>query len=772
MKQTLYFSFLLISYLGYTQSVHTVSGTVFNQNNISIETGEVYLLDKTSTLLKNAVIKDGKFSFDKLQSNQYIIHITALGYIDQYKKITISQNSTFIFNLKTSSVKLDEVTIKTHKSSITMSNGSIKIDVENSIFESLPSTVDILSKLPEIQISPNQESITIIGKGNPLLYIDNQKTTLDQLKSLSVEDIKSIELIHTPSAKYEAEGRSLILITRKHNLTDGYKIQLSEIASVKRKFNNYLAIHSNYTRNKLELRTSFNYNQLGFWEAADSDFKILNPPITTQSQVNAIGLRPQFIIGGGVYYQIDKNDYVSGQVNIRTHTDRIPINSNTIYKQERTENHITTIGLHREKRNHINSNININKKITKTSSLFFGLQYSNYIRHQPKSQIFNNTNESGFEFSQNRNQKYEIEVFSGRIDIEKEIGANSKIDIGGTFSEANAYAYSNFEFPNPTKNSLSEYDYQESMYGSYAQLSGHIHTFKYITGVRSEATIVTGSFRNDTYPVIDRKQLRIFPKIQFNIPIDSTKNISLNYNTAINRPGYLNASSISTYINPHSEFSRNINLKPSIIEELSATFQSKKYTCAFNYYHKKNPIFYDVTYDTVNNRVISSPQNFEEESGYQMKISNTATYKFWHTTNSLSLIYNKIKTPNTSIHDSKPYLYYYSNNDFKLIPKTTLSLNFWGLTRQHQGVFEKNPFFILNLSFSKVFFNTLKISVNANDIFRNMDYKNKYTSNQITVQDSFYIDKKEIAFTIKYSFDKGKKSSFKNKDIDDNLNRI
>ncbi len=771
MKRIMYLSFLLLSYIGYGQSEYSLSGTILDQNNTTVEAGDVILYDENSNLVKYTFIKNGKFVFEKLKANKYTLSIVVLGYLEKSEVILLDSDKNITIELKENTVILDEVTVKTIKNNITMVNGNLKISIENSALESLPSTIDILSKLPGIQISPNQESISVVGKGTSLIYIDNQKVDIDQLKSLSVENIKDIELINNPSAKYEAEGRNLILITRKQTAVDGYNIKLSEIISFKRRFNNYLGVHSNYKNNALELRGNFNYNQLGPWEGADSKLNVLDQDIKSQYQVRATGPRPQFITGGGLFYQLNKNDYISGQVNLRAQTDKFPIKTNTLLQNQSIEDHIITEGQNDEKRNFLSSNINFNKKITHTSNLFFGLQYSNYVRHL-KSHIFNNVNDAGFKLSQNRNQRYEIGVFASKIDMDKNFGEHTKLEIGGSLSNANALALSNFEFINPVDKKVSKYDYRESIYASYIQLLGNLNKIEYSTGVRSETNIIKGGFRNTNELLVNRKQTRLFPKIKINIPIDSTKSITLNYGTIINRPNYLNASSISTFINPFVEFSRNVNLKSTTIEEISTTLQYKKYTCNISYYTENNPVFYNVAYNNTENRVISSPQNFEKESGYRIRFTNTATYRFWNTTNSLTLVHNSIKNSTAVTKQSKPYLYYYSNNEFKLAAKTTLGLNFWGFTQRNQGVFERNALFILNASFSKTYFENLQIAVNFNDIFRNMTYKDKYTSNNIAVQDTFYVDGNEISFSIKYSFGKIKKLSFKNKDVDDNLNRI
>jgi len=110
---------------------------------------------------------------------------------------------------------LEEVKVVKEVKAFTNKNGNIKVDVSNSIFNSIPNAVDLLAKLPKIQISSDKESITVIGKGTPIIYIDNQMVSMNDLNALPVDDIKTIEIVNNPSSKYEASGRVVILITRK-----------------------------------------------------------------------------------------------------------------------------------------------------------------------------------------------------------------------------------------------------------------------------------------------------------------------------------------------------------------------------------------------------------------------------------------------------------------------------------------------------------------------------------------------------------------------------
>lgn len=701
MKSIIHFLFLITCTPIFCQ-YYELSGTILNQDDNPIAIGDLFLFDHTNKLVKSTIVANGTFKFDTMEIGEYELVISCLGYEKETQKVKLDQNKILTIKLQESIVSLDEVTIKEVKSNIKMENGNLKVVIENSIFESLAAPIDVLSKLPGLQISPDQESILVIGRGTPLIYLDNQKIDIDQLKSLSVEEIKDIEIIDNPSAKYEAEGRSLIRITRKQDSKDGYTINISEVASFKRRFSNYAGLTTRFKENALELRANVNYNTIGFWESLDSNLSVPLQNIETLQQTQAIGPRPQLIMGGGFFYRLTSNDYISGQVNYRTQKDRFPIVTNSILRVDQIEDFVISESQNEAPRSFLSSNINFNKTLSTNNTLFLGTQYTNYKRDL-NSIIANNTNQNGFEQFQNREQQFQVNSLAIRMDLEKKLNKKTTFEIGGSLSLGKAKAFSDFEFLNPIGRLTSNYDYKEDIYASYAQVSGNISKLNYSIGLRTETNIVKGGFRDNQELLVNRNQTRAFPKIKINIALDSTKTISLHYNTTINRPGYLNASSISTFINPLVEFTRNVNLKPTITEELSTNLQYKKTELYISYFKTKNPVFYSSLYDSSRDRIISSPQNLKQESGYSIRLRNTKTYTFWTTTNSFTLNYSKIEDTVTLIQKTRPYLYYYSNNEFRLFGKTSLGINLWGFTKRYQGAFERNSIFNLGASLSKTF---------------------------------------------------------------------
>lgn len=667
---------------------------------------------------------------------------------------------------------LEEVKIKKEAKTFINKNGNIKLDVANSIFKSVSNTIDLLAKLPKIQVSLDKETISIIGKGSPLLYIDNQKVTINDLNSLSVDDIKTIEIINNPSSKYEANGRVVILITRKISKKECFKVEVSENASFQKRFNNYFGINSIIKKRKLEFKFNFNYNQIKVWERNGNDFSIPKYDIVSNYLVTAITKRPQFIFGTGVFYKINEDDYFSMNVSKRSQNDNFDIITDTYNQQQSNVNYINTLNSNNENRNFTNGFLNYNHKIKSIDGqLFTGFQYSNF-NLQIASKILNNYNNTNFDLSQNRNQKIKIDVVSGRVDFEKKFRNKMKFELGTLSLQANSTTDFAVETINPNKLTSTNYNYKETNIAGYSNLSGTFNKVNYSFGLRVENTIAKGKNASDNNFLIDKKYTNLFPKGSVEIPIDSTNTITFDYAKSIARPNFSTTSQLSTYINPYFVWNNNINLNPTITDEVALTYQIKDKSVKLSYYKISNPVYYATSYDEVQNLLTFQTANFQKESGFNLDFTFPLKYKFWSSTNTINGIINTIEDKQSVVNESKPYLYYYSNHIFKLPKEIDLSLTGWGFTQRNEGIFQRNALFTMDLALSKTFFKSLNCTLSFNDIFRQLKFYENFTINNVTAKGVYFTDAHLISFAVKYTFGKIKNEAFKEKIIDENAGRI
>lgn len=767
-------SLLFFCLIGFTQNDFTLKIELVGSKNEIINGGNAYLFDsETNQIIKAEFIVDGQLRFNTLQEGNYDLHIKCENFEDVNRQITLNQNISLQLVLsKIISTQLNEIVIKRNKKTFINSNGNTKVDIAHSIFKAIPNPMDLLSKLPDIQISADKESILVVGKGNPLIYIDNQKVGINDLNALSVADIKTIEIIKNPSSKYEAEGRAVILIIRKLSKKDGFETNISEVASLKKRFNNYLGINSIFKKNKTEIKINFNYNQLSPWESIGNNFEIPNNNISTNFIAESYTKRRQFILGGGIYHQINEDDYLSFNVSGKIQKDNDKNTTISFIDRNNVQNYVETLNSNDENRNFFNSFVNYNNKIKRLNAkLFTGFQFSNFYQ-KSNSIIQNNYDNTQYDLTQNRNQKFTVDVFSGRTDLEKLFKNEMKLEIGALY--LSAIAYTHFEVLDFISNNYenSNYNFKEKNISGYTQLSGKIKKINYCLGLRLENTNIKGKYKTDEFLLIDKNYINFFPKIQLDIPIDSTKTISLIYAKSISRPDYSSTSQISIYTNPFLVFSRNINLKPTITDEISGTFQYKDKSVKVNLYKSKDPVNFAFSYDSSISLITFNSINYDKESGVNLEFTLPFEHKFWSSTNNFNFILNKIEDKSAVFNEAKPYLYYYSNHIFELPKEFSFSFTGWGFTERKEGVFERNSLFIMDLALSKTFFKNLDCTLSFNDVFRNMNFNENFIINGITSKGIYYTDTREISLSITYKFGKIKDSIYQERSIDENSNRI
>ncbi|HEX8576719.1 MAG TPA: outer membrane beta-barrel family protein [Flavobacterium sp.] len=768
------FSLFLFCLIGFSQNKFTLKIEFIDSKNEIITEGNTYLFDSnTSQIVKVESIVDGQVQFNSLNEGNYNIQIKSENFEEINQKITLNKDMNLKLVLsRITSNQLNEILIKTKKKTFSNSNGNIKVDIANSIFKAVPNPMDLLSKLPSIQISADKESISVIGKGNPLIYIDHQKVGMNDLNALSVEDIKTIEIIKNPSSKYEAEGKAVILITRKLSKKDGFETSISEVASLKKRFNNYFGTNSSFKKNKTEIKTNLNYNQLNPWENIGNNFEIPNNTIASNFIAESYTKRLQFILGGGIYHQINEDDYISFNLSGKIQKDNDKNTTNSFINQNSLQNYIKTLNNNKENRDFLNSFINYNKKIKGLDAkLFTGFQFSNF-NQKSNSVIQNNYNNTQFDLTQNRNQEFNVSVISGRTDLEKSFKNEMKWEIGALYLSADADT--NFEILDliSNNNQNTKYNFREKNLAGYTQLSGKIKKINYLLGFRSENTNIKGKFKIDNFLLIDKNYTNFFPKIQLDIPIDSTKTVSLNYSKSISRPNFSSTSQISIYTNPFLVFSRNINLNPTITDEISGTFQYKDKSIKLNFSRSKDPVYFAFSFDPSANLISFNSINYAKESGMNLEFTLPFKHNLWSSTNSFNFILNEVEDKSAVFNKSKPYLYYYSNHIFKLQKETHFSITGWGFTERNEGVFERNSLFVLDLSISKKLFKNFDCTISCNDVFRNMNFNENFTINTIASKGIYYTDTREISLSISYKFGKIKDSNYKERDIDENPNRI
>lgn len=99
-------------------------------------------------------------------------------------------------------------------------------NVEGSVLSRMGTANDVLARIPGLQ--RKKDGFEVFGKGTPLIYINGRKLRdKEELAQLSSEDIKSVEVIHNPGARYDASVGAVVRIRTVKRQGDGFGFRLS-----------------------------------------------------------------------------------------------------------------------------------------------------------------------------------------------------------------------------------------------------------------------------------------------------------------------------------------------------------------------------------------------------------------------------------------------------------------------------------------------------------------------------------------------------------------
>ena len=754
----------------FAQEKYSITGNISSKNETKTIQAKVILYDEFQNEIKTIEIKNSNFSFENLDSKIYSISIFYENNIQEEEPFYLNENKIFYLNID-KTVQIDEVVINGKKETFKTKNGNYNIDVANSNFNKIATTNELLSKLPNVMLGADQETLTIIGKGNPLLYLDDQQVDFSTISSLAVEDIKSIEIIKNPSAKYEANGKSVIKINLKKSKKEGLKFTLQETLSFKRKFNNYFNSTFQIRKNKSEFKINASYNQLNPWEGNGFDYHVKDKNIQSNYFIKSQTKRPHFIVNTSFFQELNETgDYFSFAINSNFRKDKGLIDTKTEYTENNKNQSILTLNDNENHRNFVNTLMSYNKNIKSlNATILTGFQYSIYNTGRTYD-FYNNINDNGLEYNQSRDQKYRLKVFAGKFDVEKKFKSDQKIEFGGRFTQAKSETNNQTFFLN---NSSEEflYKFKEFNLAAYLQYTKNYEKWNYKTGLRTETTNSKGFDEIKQFSDIDKKYIDWFPNVEINYTFDNKNALAIYYKRTIDRPNYSNLSSGNLYGSPYIEYSGNFDILPTYTNTFSANYSLKKWNMSVTYYQSKNPMNYTLIYDDVRNISTFTTVNFEKEKNISVGLDVPFEYKFWSTQISFAMIYSKIIDQKAEFNKSAPYIYLYSNHNFKLGKDFNFMVDGYWLSKRTEGIYERNSQIMVNLGLTKSYKN-VDFSIRFNDLFKQMKFSETLNYDKISSKNLFLVDYQELSLSIKYNFGRLNKSISKENKVNEEEGRI
>ena len=732
-----------------------LTGTIIDEQGHPVAYANIALLSLSdSTLLCGGVSNESGYFAVPYEQESLLARISYVGYKTIYR--LCHQPEVGTIRMQPDNYTLKGVVVQGERPKVVLQGNSLMMNVEGTVMERLGTAEDVLTRVP--MIAKRGEGFEILGKGTPLIYLNNRKLTdLNELRNIQSDNIRSVEVIQNPGARYDASVNAVIIIRTKRAAGEGLGVELTSWSRKGHGYANNERINLTYRTGGLELFANLfgaynkNWSRGEFEQTvyADTLWTITNRQENTERN-------PYFEGRLGFNYQVNDNNSFGG---FYQHVyDYMKISS--VYDDD--------ILFDGNVYDHLQNNSVKRGELTP--------------RHQANLYYIGKIGQFAIDFNadytfrkqRNRNQQQELSEKDMDRDVNTENLTRSKLLAEKLFVSHPLWKgqievgeeYTNTHWKNRFDNQEgyidnSNNEQHEQAIAPFMELRQRLGNVQLSAGLRYEHVeseyFVDGLRRNDQC----RTYNDLFPSVAASTSVKDFQ-FSISYSKRTTRPSYWQLSSDVTYENRLNLQMGNSYLKPIKYHNLNTTIMWKWLYLTMNFAHCVDPILY-----TADSLPGDSKVNFVTYKNYDhadwltvtlgaqknVKLGHEAT---WTPQYNVSLMKPWFKTEflGEQKRFNHPMLVLQLGNIVTLPYDWLLQADF----NMHTYGYQQNVWFnstnaMLSLSVSKDFFKRrLNVKLTGNDLFNSGINRFTLYSNRMMFQKMEDNDSRCIQLSLRYRF--------------------
>jgi hypothetical protein len=220
--------FLILPFFGFTQTKMKLTGTVSDSTKpMALVTVRLFKHNNTTTPLQTTLTaENGSYQLNKPDTGNYVLAFNHTGFTEKTVAINIKTGEGDMqvdpVHLSRATGLLKEVVVRSQRPLVEQSDDKIVFNVEDDPASKTETAIDILRKTPFVQVD-GEDNIKINGKSNFKVLLNGRETSMfarnvkEALRGFPGALISKIEVITSPSAKYDGEGIGglINIITKK-----------------------------------------------------------------------------------------------------------------------------------------------------------------------------------------------------------------------------------------------------------------------------------------------------------------------------------------------------------------------------------------------------------------------------------------------------------------------------------------------------------------------------------------------------------------------------
>lgn len=752
---------------------------IINQKKDPVAFATVMVVNRADSLKSDKKISDssGILTFNLSKGNQYLVYITSVNYQVLEKGIAIGSNQHFFtFQLEEASKTLSGVVVKSSRPLMRQEDDKTIVDPENLVGAST-NVYEVIEKTPGLFV--DQDGNIYISSLTPaMVQINGRDMKMSAadvatlLKSLPPNAILKIEIVRTPSAKYDAASTGgIVNVVLRKGVKIGMTGSVNGGLQQGKYGNQFLSFNLNNNNGKKSSFINVNYTHRDSYERIITDRIFAPDTMLSQDAITRYPANTWFASYGVIFpvskkWDIDFGTSISYN-DYKNNTD----NQSSINKISTGQLITNNLNLVTNDGNTTNFRIGINgkMKIDTLGSEWSNDLFFNYTGNKAE-QVFTTTYDFPFPgtiggdgINDNKRNYYQV-----TSDLKLKLWKKFTLETGlkstvlDFRSVADYYKESGGNhIKDPSRTNTFRYDENiNSLYVQGSQTFGKDIVLK--TGLRIENTNMDGRqlIPEDTSFIIHRTDF--FPYLYLSKKVMTIAGFDLRaylvYRRTITRPVYEQLNPFPRYVDQYLSEVGNPALRPQFTQNYEANISVDERPLLAVGINDTKDIFSNVIYqsDSSQSQAYRTYDNLGKNKEWYLRglgaIPPGKRYFFV-----LGAQYNH--NFYQGVYENSPLAFkkgtwtFFTYHTFKIDKLSVITLNGFVRLKGQQQFYELSPFGALNSSINRKFLKEkLIVTLSVNDIF--FTNKNRFTIKQGSVDASGLreADTRRFGINLRYNF--------------------
>ena len=651
---------------------------------------------------------------------------------------------------------LKEVAVFAPPFQLTQKEGRLVLDLKNSPTSAGSSVLDILTRMPAVTVNIQAGTLSVKGKEGAIVLINGKRNYMPPsglfqlLAGLNAENIDKIEIITTPSADMDAEGKAgiinIILKKGKHEgrygslgAQAGYGAGTlaglnGDLTWMQGKWD--LTANYSFSRNA-QKQISFNDRQ-NFWQGADFSSATLSERTPVQANHNV------YIDAG---CQLTKATALHGSLSFYDNRWSMNALNHTTQSLGQAQSGFETPNNEVNHWTHYGGTLAYDHTFRNKGILSSSVDYLSYRDNNP----------ANYQSATRTTKSTPISIFVGEADYNIPPSTRWTFRIGLKTSLShltNNVTVTSFEqgawVPDTSLSSASSL--QENIFAGYGEAACKVsETSRLKLGLRYEYTdhrLQLNGHTEDRYG-------HFFPSLSFDHKLGGNSAITFAYARRINRPAFTDIAPFVLFIDPHTLFSGNPAVHPSVSDNISLDYTLGRLVLSTSFTSEKSALEkFQISVDSSTNLQELKPENMADLKTLNITLIAPLTLcSFWDMQVAVSGLWQDEHTgPALGAQHRTQWSYQLSGSEtFKIPARFILELSGFYNSAMLSGASHLQSVGGLNAALKKSFGKS-SLVLNYTDILNTIKYTSLVDGPGLFIRNGFDFSHPTVKITYAYKF--------------------